>query len=229
MGGRNRRVYLDYSLRPEFMNPSRLITGGHMMDLDWLWEITVRDMPVDLDTLFGQPCQFLVGVTSGATGIFELLEPTRANLYDALKASSALPVAYRNLVTLDGRSWADGGVTNSIPVRDAHARGASNIMVLRSRPFGYTKPLGLSDRLVPMLLRRRPALAEAMRRGHLTYRSNLAFIRNPPPGVRIVEVCPPDEFAVSRTTRDRRVLEQGYASGLEAAEPAMRQWRAHRT
>jgi predicted patatin/cPLA2 family phospholipase len=226
MGGRNRRVYMDYSLRPQFMNPWRLVTGGHMMDLDWLWQITVREMPVDLDTLFGRAGRLLVGVTCAETGAFEFLEPTRANLYDALKASSALPVAYRNLVRLDGRVWADGGVSSAIPVRETWARGASTLMVVRSRHYGYAKSVTLPDRLAPLFLRGQPALARSMRRCHLTYQANLEFIRNPPPGARVVEVCPPDDFTVSRTTRDRHALARGYAQGMEAAETAMRQWHA---
>lgn len=224
MAGRNYRVYTDYSLRPEFMRPWRLVTGGHGMDLDWLWDVTIRDMPVAMESLFSQPCEFLVGVTCAETGCFELLEPTPDNLYDALKASSAMPVAYRDPVTLNGRVWIDGGATNSIPVREAHARGATKIMVLRSRPSGYSGPVTLADKLYHWLLRHRPALASAIRGRHVTYRSNLDFIRNPPSDVQIVEVCPPDEFTVSRSTRDRRALEMGYNDGLEAAETAMGRW-----
>lgn len=44
MKGRNRKIYLDYSLRPEFISLARFLRGGHLMDLDWLWEITIREI-----------------------------------------------------------------------------------------------------------------------------------------------------------------------------------------
>ena len=222
--GRNLRVYTEYSLRPEFLNWWRGLRGGHFLDLDWLWEETVRELPLNLDTLFGQPAEFLVGVTCADTGKGQFLRPERDDFYEVLKASSALPVAYRDTVTVRGRRWADGGVTNSIPVREAHQMGARRIMVLRSRPRSYEKPMTLSDRIMPSLLRHRPAVASAMAERHVTYRANLAFIRDPPPGVEVVEVCTPEDFPVGRSTKDRAALEQGWTLGYQAAEAVMRGW-----
>ena len=47
MTGRNRDIYLDYSLRPEFISIARFLRGGHLLDLDWLWDNTIRDIRLD--------------------------------------------------------------------------------------------------------------------------------------------------------------------------------------
>lgn len=38
MPERNFKIYTDYSLRPEFISLKRFFRGGHLMDLDWLWD-----------------------------------------------------------------------------------------------------------------------------------------------------------------------------------------------
>ena len=48
MPKRNFRIYTDYSLRPEFISFKRFIRGGHLMDLDWLWEKTIAEIRLDL-------------------------------------------------------------------------------------------------------------------------------------------------------------------------------------
>jgi hypothetical protein len=53
----------------------------------------------------------------------------------------------------------------------------------------------------------------------------IELIRHPPPGVSIVDVCPPEYFVVGRFSRDRDSLLKGYRIGFEAAEEAMACWQ----
>ncbi|MDW2105007.1 patatin-like phospholipase family protein, partial [Vibrio sp. 1580] len=46
MPGRNLKIYLDYSLRNEFITPSQLIRGGDVMDLDWMWQVTLEELGI---------------------------------------------------------------------------------------------------------------------------------------------------------------------------------------
>ena len=48
MIGRNRNIYMDYSLRPDFISYPKFLRGGHLLDLDWLWDITIREVRLDL-------------------------------------------------------------------------------------------------------------------------------------------------------------------------------------
>ena len=54
MIGRNKRIYTDYSLRPEFIDPVRFLRGGHLMDLDWLWDTTIREIRLDLQRIYAK-------------------------------------------------------------------------------------------------------------------------------------------------------------------------------
>lgn len=68
MPGRNLKIYLDYSLRKEFINPSRLVLGGDMMDLDWMWNLTLEELGIDKAVLAADPRPFFLGVTRQYTG-----------------------------------------------------------------------------------------------------------------------------------------------------------------
>jgi predicted acylesterase/phospholipase RssA len=68
MPGRNYRIYKDYARRREFIDSWRFVRGGHLMDLDWLWEITIREMRLDLSKIYSRRRPFLVGLTDMETG-----------------------------------------------------------------------------------------------------------------------------------------------------------------
>ena len=197
MIGRNGRIYMDYSLRPEFIDMGRFFRGGHLLDLDWLWAITIREIRLDLNRIYAGGRDFIVVMTDVDTGqaIYRATQPD--DLEESLKASSAMPVFYRGYPVIDSRRMVDGGVADPLPVEYAIGRGARRIMVIRSRCREYVKREGL-----------------------------LALIRRPPEGVSVVEICPPDNFRVSRLSKSRPVLEEGYEQGRTLAREAAARWEA---
>jgi hypothetical protein len=52
----------------------------------------------------------------------------------------------------------------------------------------------------------------------------VALVRKPPEGVSIVEICPPDNFRVSRLSRNGRILQEGYEQGRALAAEAAARW-----
>jgi predicted patatin/cPLA2 family phospholipase len=142
-----------------------------------------------------------------------------------LRASSAVPVLFRRFVELDGRRFADGGVSAPIPVEEAYRRGARRILVIRSRPADHPGPSRVECALAAALLRAHPGLAGAFCRYRSIYARAAAFIRNPPRDCRIVHVAP-EGLRTSRTTRDQRILTADYDRGRAAALRALRAWDA---
>ncbi|MFH1153324.1 MAG: patatin family protein [Pseudomonadota bacterium] len=227
MPRRNFRIYTDYSLRSEFISFRRFLRGGHLLDLDWLWSSTIREIRLDLKTIYTSGRPFLVCVTDAGTGRAEYKSTAEQNLEDVLKASSAIPVLYRGFPLVDGRPSTDGGISDPIPVARAIHMGACRIMVLRSRPRDYHKKEGVLQAALIWKLRRFPLLQEALRARVDTYNSTVSLIRRPPPGVCIVEICPPPDFRPGRLSRSPEHLIQGYHQGLAMAREAMGEWGAH--
>lgn len=226
MPERNFKIYTDYSLRPEFIDPMRFLRGGHLMDLDWLWKKTIAEIRLDLKTIYAKRKPFLVCLTDVMSGR-PIYKVTRAeNLEAVLKASSALPILYRTFPPIDGRPSLDGGIADPIPIAETIQRGARRIMVLRSRPKAYRKREGLAHTLMLWQLRRFPSLRKTAAERVKRYNASLALIRKPPRGVSVVEICPPDDFQPTRLGRDEKILLEGYRQGLRMAEEGMRAWAA---
>jgi predicted patatin/cPLA2 family phospholipase len=225
MPGRNRCIYLDYSLRPEFIDIARFLAGGNLLNLDWLWENTIRDIRLDLDAIYSKGRPFIVVMTDVQTGMAYYKATAAGNLERALKASSAVPLFYRDYPEIDGRPMTDGGVADAIPVSEAIRRGAHRIMVVRSRQRDYQKHPGvIAECVMAWYLRPYPALKQAMAARVSRYNDTVTLIRKPPVGIEIVEICPPDNFRVSRLSRDPRILQEGYEQGRAMAAEAIARW-----
>lgn len=224
MPGRNLKIYTDYSCRKTFFTPTKFLRGGDLLDIDWLWEITIDELGIDLNTIEADGRPFFMAVTNRSTGQAEYHLARPDTLVQTMKASSALPVFYRSEIRLDGQSYVDGGASDSIPVTEAIRRGATKIMVLRSRPYSYTKSAPKSPFLAKQMLKKTPGLIEPMLNRAETYNQTLSLIRNPPEGVEIIEVFPPESFNLKRLTREPEPLYQGYKLGIEAGIEAISRW-----
>ncbi|EMB9233435.1 patatin family protein [Vibrio alginolyticus] len=224
MPGRNLKIYLDYSLRKEFISPSQLLRGGDMMNLDWMWNVTLEELGIDKSALKADSRPFFLGVTRQDNGQAEYHLPDVDDLAETMKASSALPVLYRNGVSLNGIRYVDGGVSDALPVAEAINRGAKKIMVLRSQPASYQKPRGRFSALTRRMLKETPGLIEPMLTREVRYNQTLALINSPPPGIEIIQVCPPETFKLKRLSRSPAPLRHAYELGIEAGKEAIIRW-----
>ncbi|EPQ8263517.1 patatin-like phospholipase family protein [Vibrio alginolyticus] len=224
MPGRNLKIYLDYSLRKEFISPSQLLRGGDMMNLDWMWNVTLEELGIDKSALKADSRPFFLGVTRQDNGQAEYHLPDIDDLAETMKASSALPVLYRNGVSLNGIQYVDGGVSDALPVAEAIKRGAKKIMVLRSQPASYQKPRGKFSALTRRMLKETPGLIEPTLTREVRYNQTLALINNPPPGIEIIQVCPPETFKLKRLSRSPAPLRHAYELGIEAGKEAIIRW-----
>ena len=199
---RNLSVTLRYSLSSRFINPWRFLRGGHLMDLDWMWEQTIRHDRLDL------------------TALFETL--SRRNKEYRIVATS-METGKALYLEVEGEKATDGGVVDAIPAREAHRRGATDITVIRSRPAGYVKkenPVALM--VLALYYRKYPGLLESFRRRADVYNAAVRFVHCPPPGVRVAEIAPPPELDVGRTTRDEARLRVAFEIGMDCGSRYLR-------
>jgi predicted patatin/cPLA2 family phospholipase len=216
---RNYDIIVKYSSTRRAINYRRFFSGGHLVDLDWLWDITIREYRLDLKKIFNKlqklKKEYLVVATSMETGKALYLTPGEGTLEHYLKVSSSLPILYRTILEINSEKVTDGGVADSIPVMEAWRRGATDITVVRTRPSDYVKKDSSISFLFPMLFRKYPRFAEAMKNRPAVYREAVRFINNPPVGVRVNEIAPPAYLEVGRMTTDLEQLHAAYKSGID--------------
>lgn len=208
----------------DFVSFRRFARGGHLLDIDAL----ARRLAPELEGVnrLAWPAPFLVCVTDVRTGEPRYFEADGSNLLELLRATVALPWLYRDFPPIDGRPCTDGGASDAIPIAHALSRGATRLLVIRSRPRHDVKRDTWAHRLVRWKLRRHPALRAAMRGRAARFQEVVRLMRRPPPGVQVVEVCPPPDFSLGRFGRDPTRLSRGYAAGLAAGTEAIAAWHA---
>jgi len=220
--GRNYRCYTKYMQMPEFFSKAKFFRGGHYMDLDWLWNYLETNET--LNVAEASKKHFYVTLTDVRTGKPLYVRANPVTLADYLKASSSLPLLYRGFVGVEGRLLADGGITDSIPVETAARYGSKKIMVLRSRVDGYVKKSFTETHLLPQLFRKYPELRRAMKEREERYNKSIEFIKNPPKGIEVIEICPVT-MNTGRTTKDLSILNDDYNEGKRAGRRAIDRWR----
>ena len=221
---RNYKVITDYSCRPEFINLPRFVKGGHLFDLDWLWQETVREIPLNTDEFTQSPHDFYIVATAIESGQAHYLQATGSEMIEQLKASCAIPIAYRDYPKINGIAMTDGGVADSIPVKKAYEMGASEITVILSQPLGYRKKDVKVAWLTKQLYKDNPALAKATIQRSKNYNTSIDFLHNAPPDCKINIIAPPAGFKVGRTTKNRALLDIGYQMGINEAKAYIRNY-----
>jgi len=219
--GRARRCFLDQMSRPEFIDPWRMLRGGHWLDLDWLWDAITREDPLDCRAAAESGVEATLVATCAATGEPRYLTPSAHDMLDALKASCALPVLYRGTVRVGPHDLVDGGISDPLPVREAYRRGARTIVIVRSRAADFVKKDKLVNRVGAWTMRGTPAIARACRTAAQAYRDGVAFLGAPPPDCALIQVAPTTALATSRTSRDRAAMERDYALGRTLGHQAI--------
>jgi len=222
--GRNYKVFIDYSTRGPFISWWKFLKGGHLIDLDWLWEISIKEIPIDAVRMKASDSKMLIGITDANSGSVFFIEPDEIHLADILKASSAVPYLYRNILKVEDRECTDGGIAAPIPVQKAIDEGSDRVLVLRSRPASFR----MKERNIPFWVKRKlsthPGVIEAMQNRPSVYNDSLELIRNPPKGIQITEVCPPEDYSVSRLTTDICLLDREYDRACLHGYKIMDQW-----
>lgn len=216
---RNFDIIERYSIDGRFISLGRFLRGGHLMDLDWLWDVTIREYRLDLKKIFEKLYKhdkaYVIVATSVETGKASYLEPDEQTLEHYLKVSSSLPVFYRNILDVDSEKMTDGGVADSLPLQEAFRRGATEITVIRTRPAQYVKKGKILSLFYPLIFKDYPLFAQAMKQRPRDYMTSVRFIQQPPSGVNIFEIAPPPNTKTGRMTTDMHILRATYRAGQE--------------
>lgn len=217
-------IFEEFATNKNFINFWRFLRGGHLIDLDWLERYAFDNQRIDPHAVCRAGKPFYVGMTDVTTGEPVYLQTTPENIQSLIKASAALPWFYRDFPYINNRPMTDGGVADAIPVAEGLRLGATKLMVVRARHKHYMKKDTLFHQCMRWKMKHYPHLHETLSRREVIHKNTIAQMRNPPPGVTIVEVCPPEQFTLGRFSRQRSRLLEGYQIGVEASSEAISQW-----
>lgn len=89
---------------------------------------------VDISKVSSSNVPVHIGVCSLNTGKFKTVPGTHPNIIDYVMASSSFPIAFPT-IEIEGETFTDGGIRNTVPIRNAINLGVSEIDVIINNPL----------------------------------------------------------------------------------------------
>ncbi|WP_234399181.1 patatin-like phospholipase family protein [Pseudoalteromonas sp. T1lg75] len=212
-----------------FFRPARFFTGGNVIDLDWYFHQIQQEGKVRFPTTptnLTPQSNFYAVASHFDSFAPHYLHTWHDNIFDHLKASSAIPFLYRPGVEVKGHGLMDGGVADPIPVRWAHEQGAKTIWVIRTVEAHDDGKMPILERLKPIMSRinQSPRMFAMYHHYQHRYADAVDFMKAPPEGVNIVQIAPTRPLHSMTLGSDAKNLQDDYRLGFELGMQAVKKW-----
>ena len=199
---------------------ANLLRRKPIIDLAYLVDHIFRShVPLSVEALRQSASRFFIVLTDCHTGQPVYFHGCDERVFAALRATASMPLGTRGYDYVDGHPYADGGVSDPIPIRRALQDGATDITVVLTHKLDMRlrqKPQWLGRIAYPQF----PAVARTWTTGqHLAYNAALDLIHKPPPGLKLLVFRPLKAVPVGALTTAQRRIDAALASGhAEALE-----------
>lgn len=217
--GRVLRYNLNYCKDPRYCGVRSLIKTGDLFGADFCYRELPQVLdPFDDDAFAASATDFFVVSTDVATGkpVYTKCNEVNARTYDWMRASASMPLASRP-VNINGRTYLDGGISDSIPLDFMRAEGYARNVVVLTQPRNYVKE---KNRALPMMklgLRKYPKLIEAMANRHINYNESRNSVFSGEKAGEVFVLCPDEALNIHRVDHDPRRIRAAYDAGREVA------------
>lgn len=209
--GYAKRLIRGLTRHKRFFQMGRGLMGKHIVDLDWYFDKTKEaNRLLDLDTAKANVAdrEILFTATNSRDRQAYFLDPMKSthNWVDLIKASSALPLLYKQGVPLhidvetkpaaNTDFYLDGGLAAPLPVTEAYKRGATKIVVIRTVDKGFQAQSPWLQKLSAVMCATGtcPKTIDYLLQHEQAYQKELAFIENPPEGVEVIQIFASDKL-----------------------------------
>jgi predicted patatin/cPLA2 family phospholipase len=230
---RNHKMFVELVADPRYSGIANFLRERSWFGMRFLFE-TAPDMlvPLDYEAFHRSPRTLVVVATDCTTGLPAYF---RHHDYDPRwfvrtvhRASSSLPLLSPP-VTINGRRYLDGGVSDPIPIDHSITDGNSRNVVVLTVNAGHRRSPKLLDFPMSLALGRCPGVRRALRQRGMVYNACLDRLAALEQSGRVFILHPLQPLVVGRMERDVVKLDalyhQGYEETLESL-PALRAWMA---
>ena len=228
---RNHRMFVELVADPRYAGWVNCLRERSWFGMRFLFETAPDQVaPFDYEAFHRSPRTFVAAATDCATGLPVYFRQhdhdPRWFIHRVHRASCSLPLLSPP-VTIDGRRYYDGGVSDPIPLERAMSDGNYRNVVVLTRNAGYRKHPRLLDLLASLALARYPAVGRTMKRRTEVYNACLERLAALEEVGRVFIFRPVKPLLVGRLEREVEKLEllyrQGYEETLERL-PALKSW-----
>ncbi len=221
--GRNLEILKQYRHDKRYLGAGNLLKCRSLFGLEFAFEKIPNELiPFDWDTFSKYSGTYLVGVTNARTGKSEYLDGKKLDRKNTMvKATCAIPLMFPP-IEIDGEEYYDGGICDPIPVRKALADGNEKLLIVLTRPTGYQKKLGSSNKIAARVLKRKyPNLVEPLLTRHEKYNETVRFCDALERQGKAVVLRPDGEGIIDSMEKDIDKIVACYEYGYRLAEQRM--------
>lgn len=227
--GRVIRYNKRFARDPRYCSWRSLLFTGDLFGAEFCYRELPRKLDVfDTSAFERNPMEFHIVATDVETGepVYRKIDRCDDTALDWIRASASMPLVSR-AVEIDGRKYLDGGLSDGIPLKYFESIGFERNIVITTRAHGYRKSPSRKTALIKPLLRRCPAIYEALKNRHVRYNQTLEYIDEQVAKGAAVLIAPEKPLEISRVCHDPKVMQRIYDLGRRAAvkiEPEIENW-----
>lgn len=213
--GRTIRYNTKYCRDPRYMGIGTWLKTGDLFGADFCYrELPQKLDPFDQKAFKNNPMEFYVVCTDVHTGqpVYHQCKNGDDKDTQWMRASASMPLASR-IVSIDGYDLLDGGISDSIPIRQFRKMGYRKNIVILTRARDYRKKRSKAFPILKAALRNYPELVKAMNRRHMVYNKTLDYLKKLEARGEALIIQPEKAPHVKRTERDPKKLMELYAEG----------------
>lgn len=218
--GRSYRISLNYLDMKQYCSIESLCRTGDLFGVDMNYKLIPDYLdPYDFDAFAeyeGRAYAVATNIRTGDAAYLPLKDMHKDIV--AVRVSSSLPLVSRN-VKIDGELYLDGGISDSIPIRQSIRDGNRRNVIVMTKEEGYVRqPAGAELAAVRIRYLQYPKVYELMRERHLSYNNTVQYIEEKKKSGEVFVIRPKCANKVRRVEKDKEKLKALYKEGYDDAK-----------
>lgn len=218
--GRTIRYNKKYCKDKRYCSFYSLFTTGDLYGENFCYNLIPNELdPFDNDTFRKSNVDFYIVATDIETGapVYRKYDVDDKNALSWMRASASMPLASR-IVEIEGKKFLDGGMSDSIPLKEFEKMGYDKNVVILTQPYDYTKKKNPMIPLIRLIYRKYPKLIEIMSRRHILYNETTEYIKSKEKAGEIIVIRPPQKLEVNHIEHNAVALQNVYDIGRREGE-----------
>jgi len=183
-------------------------------NIDYLMNVVKNKKKLDVRSVLENPSKLIIAATDIKSGQPEYFSDfNKIDLFEAIRASCALPMYYDKPVTINGKQYLDGGILTPLPIRKAIEDGCTDIIVLMTSSKKRSSFANIPFWFQLMHLRKYGKnFIKAYYKRHESYSKSLDTIENGYAKKRRVNIAAiaPNNHQIHNATLDAQKLKNAY-------------------
>lgn len=222
--GRVLRYNVKYAGNPDHTGWKSLLKTGNLMNKEfWFEDIPFKLDPMDCETYRNNKTEFHAVITNLLDGKAEyksIYDLENEECMEYLRASGSLPFCSKPVV-VNGVPYLDGGIADSIPLKEYYESGYEKAIVVLTRPADYRKNGGIHG--AGIFYKKYPKFVKTLTNRNKVYNEQCDYVEALEKEGKILVIRPSEFIDISRTETDRKIMNQMYNLGIKDAENKLKE------